>query len=125
MNDIEKYFQSGTFRCALKLATIILVASVSFAQAPPSNISDRAYLELTNRGVANETNFYVYQDQDSGFNHGFPSGFFWFDSTPVTIDAGCLDDPADMVTGCYPSTDMTHLDQVHGTVLRISFPPES
>ena len=125
MNDIRNYVDVGAFRSILQVALLLLASSLLLAQAPTSSISNLAYEELTSRVTQNVTNFYVYQDQDSGFNHGFPSGFFWYDSAPVTIDAGCLDDPADMVTGCYPSNDMTHLDRVHGTVLRISFPSES
>ena len=87
-------------------------------------VSDPAYQELTNRVTANVTNFFVYQDQDSGFNHGFPSGFFGTGGA-VTIDTGCLDNPADMMTGCYPSNDMTHLDRTRGTVLRVTFPSQS
>ena len=41
-----------------------------------TNISDSAYGLLTNRVTANHSGFYVYVDADSGFNHGFPSGFF-------------------------------------------------
>src|ERR1035441_6533412 len=38
-------------------------------------VSDPAYQELTNRVTANAKNFFVYQDEDSGFNHGFPPGY--------------------------------------------------
>ena len=104
--------------------TVLLTISVSSAEElgnkAVTSISDPAYRELTQRVTANAANFFVYQDEDSGFNHGFPSGFF---GTPgiVSIDTGCVDDPADMMTGCFPLTDMTHLDRTHGTVLRVSF----
>src|ERR1035437_544846 len=104
--------------------TVVLTISVSSAEElgnkAVTSISDPAYRELTQRVTANAANFFVYQDEDSGFNHGFPSGFF---GTPgiVSIDTGCVDDPADMMTGCFPLTDMTHLDRTHGTVLRVSF----
>jgi len=66
----------------------------------------------------------VYKDADSGFNHGFPSGWF---ASPISnlntiyLDAGCVDDPSDTTMGCYPSTDTSALDTVRGTVLRFSF----
>lgn len=80
--------------------------------------------ELQTRVTANKIGFYVYVDEDSGFNHGFPSGYF---ATPVSnlttihLDTGCVDDQANATIGCYPSTNTTALDSVHGTVLRISF----
>jgi len=79
--------------------------------------------ELQSRVTANASNFYVYQDQDAGLNHGFPSGFFGSPGNLGTIhlDAGCIDDPGNLITGCYSSTDTTVLDIAHGTVLRISF----
>ena len=124
MNSLRSYVRIGIFSCLIQLVAVLVAAPVSVAQVRRSNISDPAYQELTNRATANSTNFYVYQDQDSGFNHGFPSGFFGTGGI-VTVDPGCLDDPADMMTGCFPSSDMTHLDRSHGTVLRVSFPPES
>jgi hypothetical protein len=81
--------------------------------------------ELQARVTANQQSFYVYYDQDSGLNHGFPSGYF---SSPdinynlIQLDAGCIDDPADTTTGCYPSTDTSVLDTSRGTVLRFTFP---
>jgi hypothetical protein len=83
--------------------------------------------ELQTRVTANQTSYYVYQDQDSGFNHGFPSGFFASPGNLGTIhlDAGCIDDPADITTGCYLVTDTTVLDTVRGTVMRMSFDPQT
>ena len=75
------------------------------------------------RVTANQANFYVYRDQDSGFNHGFPTGFFGNLGT-ISLDTGCVDDPSDTTTGCYSSTDTTALDTVHGTVMRVSFAPQ-
>jgi hypothetical protein len=101
------------------------------AQLPPSttragSIGNSAYTELTMAVEANQNSFYVYLDEDAGLNHGFPSGAFsGYGAAQVTIDTGCIDDPADTNLGCYPSTNTTALDQVHGTVLRITFPPES
>jgi hypothetical protein len=50
------------------------------------------------RGVADQERFYVYQDQDSGFGHGFPAGLF----SAGNLDAGCIDDPAAKTGRCYP-----------------------
>ena len=80
--------------------------------------------ELQTRVTANQSSFYVYEDEDSGFNHGFPSGSFANPTSNIAtihLDAGCVDDPADTTTGCYPSTNTSALDTVHGTVLRVSF----
>jgi hypothetical protein len=82
-----------------------------------------AYSLLTDRAAANLEAFYVYQDADSGFNHGFPSGFFA--DSPATLpkihlDAACLDD-ASSPMGC--STDSNRLDRDRVNVLRISFDP--
>lgn len=64
--------------------------------------------------------FFVYEDVDSAFNHGFPSGLFGSPGTRwmISIDAGCIDDPASP-TGCSP--DPEAIDRVRGTVLRIAF----
>lgn len=80
--------------------------------------------ELQARVNANQSAFYVYKDQDSGFNHGFPSGFFAdkpADLGTIHIDTGCVDDTEDTATGCYPPTDTDALNTLHGTVMRISF----
>ena len=96
--------------------------------SPPrrnTNISNCAYNELNKFAVLNQQHFFVYQDQDSGFNHGFPSGKFGqlgLNLSTILIDAGCIDDPAS-VTGC--SADPKHLDATRGTVFRITFPPLS
>jgi len=64
-------------------------------------------------------------DQDSGFNHGFPSGFF-ANSTAnlntIHIDAGCVDDPS-ASNGC--STSANALDNKRGTVFRLTFDPQA
>jgi len=91
-----------------------------------SSIGNSAYPELTTAVAANQNNFFVYLDEDAGLNHGFPSGAFTGNgAAQVAVDPGCIDDAADTNIGCYPSTNTTALDQVHGTVLRVTFPPES
>ena len=87
-----------------------------------SAIGDAAYPLLAERVTANQMNFFVYRDADSGFNHGFPSGFF---PDPVgvekiSLDSACVDD-LDSADGC--STDPQALDFERGNVLRISFAP--
>src|ERR1051325_12242736 len=60
--------------------------------ASASPLIDAAYLLLADRVAANRTSFYVYQDADSGFNHGFPSGFFG-DIGRVHLNTVCVDAP--------------------------------
>lgn len=82
-----------------------------------------AVAELMGRANENQ-NFFVYMDQDSGFNHGIPSGFFaspLSNLSTINLDTGCVDNPADTTTGCFPPTDTTHLDTKHGTVMRMTF----
>lgn len=99
------------------LLSVILTGNVSGS----SDISDEAYSILTERVTTNRTHFYVYQDADSGFNHGFPSGFFPLETLhKIHLDAACVDDPT-AANGC--STDETRMDRERGTVLRIAFDP--
>jgi hypothetical protein len=82
---------------------------------------DAAYLLINQRVNANRANFFVYQDSDSAFNHGFPSGLFG-EINKIHFDVACVDD-RNSESGC--STDMTRLDRERGNVLRISFDPLS
>ncbi|HEV3073967.1 MAG TPA: hypothetical protein VHB47_06070, partial [Thermoanaerobaculia bacterium] len=82
-----------------------------------------AYSLMAARTAAVTADFYVYQDADSGFNHGFPSGFFADQPTTrqkIHLDSACIDDPA-APTGC--SSDPNALDRVRGTVLQIALDP--
>jgi hypothetical protein len=83
-----------------------------------TDISTSAYELISQRASADQGSFYVYLDQDSGFNHGFPSGYMGTDQGTISLNTGCIDDPGS-TTGC--STDPTALDRVHGTVLNVSF----
>jgi hypothetical protein len=83
------------------------------ASARPSGI-------LQSRIMANQSSFTVYADQDHPLNHGYPSGY-WGNTKTVTLEAGCIDDPSDPVTGCYPASNTSALDKNRGTVLRITF----
>lgn len=91
--------------------------------------SETAYAILQDRLSAVFTNFYVYQDVDSGFNHGFPSGYFAGDAqnmdlpnlrTQISVDPACVNDP-NSPTGC--STDPNAWDRSAGTIARLDLPP--
>ena len=82
---------------------------------------DAAYDLITQRTIANQNAFYIYQDADSGFNHGYPSGFYG-DTWTIDLKADCINDPVS-IGGC--STDTNVLDRQNGTVLRIGFGTQS
>jgi hypothetical protein len=96
-------------------------------QLAPAAISNGAYAYLAGLISFNRSNFYIYQDADSGFNHSFPSGFYGGPPSGVTtvlskihVNAGCIDDP-NSSSGC--SNDPCLLDQQPATVLSIAFDP--
>ncbi len=96
----------------------VALAGTGMAVCP--TISDCTYRLLNQRVAANRNDFYVYQDADSAFNHGFPSGLFGtIDLKKVSLDSGCVDDPASP-TGC--SADLARLDGTGGTVFRFNYP---
>lgn len=123
-------------RKSLRLAVLLVLSSAvaSPGSSPPrppapsaqteaGALTDAAYLLLTNLIAFNRTVFYVYQDADSGFNHGFPSGFFGADPSDLNrihLDTACVDEPAS-AAGC--STDVNRLDRAHGNVMSVSFDP--
>ena len=117
---------------ALALMVMLLAAALATGSAqaqtytglmnPCGGLSDCAYQLLNQRVAANQTDYWIYMDADSGFNRGYPSGLFG-QLTAVSIDTGCLDDPADTVTGCFPATDTTDFDKSRGTVFRVTFSP--
>src|SRR5437879_2868754 len=79
---------------AVLLGTIFSLLNVLLAQSQ-TTISTHAYNVLNSRAEANQQSFYVYRDQDSGLNHGFPSGFFASNTAnlgTIHIDTGCIDD---------------------------------
>src|ERR1017187_2021700 len=116
--------RSCTVSLALCLFLITALSLNRLAQGQINNISGPAYDLLSQRTAANQSNFYVYLDQDSGLNHGFPSGFFATSGnlSTIHIDSGCIDD-ATSATGC--STDPNALDRTRATVLSISFDPQT
>jgi hypothetical protein len=97
------------------MSSVLLSAVPAFAS--PFPISDAAYPLLLDRTQTNRQAFYIYQDADSGFNHGFPSG--WFGAiSKIHIDTACIDDPT-AANGC--STNLNSLDRERGNVFRVSF----
>lgn len=122
-----KAVKQGTKIVVVSLLATLMLIPMTLAMTKgghQSAISDVAYPLLAERVMANRMSFYVYQDADSGFNHGFPSGLFALNDAldKIHLDAACLDDPQS-ATGC--STDMERLDCVRGTGLRVSFDPLS
>lgn len=91
------------------------------ARRPGLAIGNGSYPLLVERTRAAQSSFFVYQNADSGLNHGFPSGVFGNTSpVQVQIDTGCVDDLA-APQGC--STDPNRLDRTRGTVFRLTFGP--
>lgn len=103
---------------------VVQAMNVGGTSGNSNQASARPSGELQARVTANQQAFYVYKDADSGFNHGFASGWFanpLSNLSTISLDAGCVDDPADTTTGCHPSTDTSALDAARGTVLRFTF----
>jgi uncharacterized protein (TIGR03437 family) len=115
----------ATNQVGLKCFAILLaVACGVLAQIPPQGpISGPALAWIDSQVQADRLAFYVYKDADSGFNHGFPSGWFPNNSTDLSklhIDTACVYDSTSP-NGC--ATDTTKLDSTRGTVLRVTFDP--
>ena len=88
-----------------------------------SAISADAYPLLNQRSTADQSQFYVYQNGDSGFNHGFPSGLFANSQATLAkihIDTAAIDDSS---SPDGTSTDPNALDQVRGTVFKMTVDP--
>jgi len=93
----------------------------------PSALGDAALQLITDRVSENGDSFYVYRDADSGFNHGFPSGFFAGDGSQdrpdlrnqIQIDLAAVNDSASP-TGT--TNDPTRFDRDRGTVVRLALP---
>ncbi len=108
------------FKCGLVACGLLLASAVPVTGAQGLGISlYQAFKLLDGRASANQEYFFVFQDGDSGFNHGFPSGSFG-DRSKIHVETACLDDPTAR-NGC--STDQTRLDPTRGPVLRVSFDP--
>ena len=117
--------QVGQRRSFNELVLGLLFAAFTLNGVPvysQTNISTPAYELINARTGADRQSFYVYLDQDSGFNHGFPSGFMGTDQATISVNTGCIDSPSS-TSGC--SSDPTSLDRAHGTVISISIGPQS
>ena len=85
--------------------------------AKTATISSTAYGLLLERVKANRKSFFIYEDDDSGFNHGFPSGFFGTISQ-LSLDTACLNAPS-LTNGC--TDNSRKLDRSRGTAVQIIF----
>ena len=105
-----------------QIVLVMLAAGFVLARSAEalSPLSPGAYDLLNQRAVAGASQFFVYKDADSGFNHGFPSGFFGNAQQNIAINAACVDDP-NARQDC--SVNPNALDPVNGTVFQISFAP--
>ncbi len=109
--------------CWICLALLVVCFNASAQPASPGPISGPALAWIDGQVQADRLSFYVYKDTDSGFNHGFPSGWFPNNSTDLSklhIDTACVFDPMSS-NGC--ASDTTKLDSTRGTVLRVTFDP--
>jgi hypothetical protein len=96
--------------------------------ATGSALSSGVYQLLSQRVGENRLASFVYKDQDSALNIGFPSGKFGnkfgvHDPAVVEkvhVETGCIDDPS-RPDGC--SIDLNRLDTVRGTVFSLRFDP--
>jgi Bacterial Ig domain len=96
---------------------------VALGASAADTISAPAYSLVNTRASQNQTQFFVYQDVDSPFNHGFPSGLFGSSATAMGklhTNPQCVYSVL-AVGGC--ATASTAIDQVRGTVFQLSFDP--
>ena len=88
---------------------------------PQAGIASPALSLLNALIAANRNRFMVYENSDSGFNKSFPSGFFANTVSVLSklhLDTACVFDQTS-ANGC--ATDVTKIDRLHGTVVRITF----
>lgn len=86
-------------------------------------MSDSGLSLLNDLVQANRSNFWIYLNSDSGYNKGFPSGFFANPTAALSkihLNTACVYDPQ-AADGC--STNPAQLDKSRGTVMRITFDP--
>jgi len=86
--------------------------------------SEEPYQELASRLDVSPHTFFVYEDADSGYNHGLPTGVFGNRSNLRTIhfETECVDYP---VAANARSADCAARNRLRGTVVRIIFDPQS
>ena len=108
---------------SFSIYTLCLFAMVGYGLSQSAQAAGltELYTELAQRTTADRAAFYIYQDTDSGFNHGFPSGFFGTIDT-IHLNAACVNDP-NASNGCSSNPDA--LDRARGNVLMISFDPQA
>src|ERR1035441_3406892 len=72
--------------CPVAFVLPLLATSLPLTLGAQSTygISDPAYTLINTRTMQNQGQFFVYQDMDSGFNHGFPSGLFGSSQVAMT-----------------------------------------
>lgn len=113
------------------IVCILLFSQVAGQSLAPSNssaqslipVTDPSYALINNRVSQVQSQFFVYADIDSPFNHGFPSGIFGSSTTAMGklhLDASCVYS-ATALGGC--STDPAAMDRARGTVLQLAFDP--
>ena len=108
---------------APRLAAVAVAGLLAVPANPdtPTGISSAAYALLLDRAAAPRSSFYIYQDADSPFNHGVPSGVFGA-VAKVHLNAACIDDSAaSNITGCSKAAQA--FDTARGTVFQASFDP--
>ncbi len=117
-------FRNHTGNASVVAGVLIFIGFMTGLTGQAGTISEPAYQFISQQVIANRARFYVYGDQDSGMNHGFPSGFFASPGNQGTIhiDSGCVDDLMSF-DGC--SIDPGDIDISRGTVMRISFDPQT
>src|SRR3954452_1194632 len=101
---------------ACAVAGIAMVISLGTGRADQSSVAPAALNLINELTAANRSAFCAYKDSDSGFNHGFPSG--WFANSPaarakIHLDMACVYDPAS-ANGCTVAPN--RLDWGRGTV---------
>ncbi|PZN74311.1 MAG: hypothetical protein DM484_21540 [Candidatus Methylumidiphilus alinenensis] len=96
----------------------ILIGIIGIGDVAKAAVNlNAAYNVLTQRTSAVQNAFYVYQDADSAYNHGFPSG--WMGDYPtIHLNAACVN-AALSPNGC--SSDTNALDIQRDTVVYIRF----
>ena len=108
---------------ALRFTTLAIggMLAVPALSDTPNGISGPGYALLLDRATAPRSNFYIYQDADSAYNHGVPSGVFGA-VAKVHLNAACIDDPAPSnTTGCSKAAQA--FDTARDTVFQVSFDP--
>ena len=108
---------------ALWCTALLLAVPRPAAAQSANNVSGPAYALINARTSQNQSQFFVYEDDDSPFNHGFPSGLFGSSAAAMgklQVNPACVYS-ASSANGC--STDPTAMDQTRGTVFQLTFAP--